>query len=519
MADDVWVPIFGSEEQEIDEANWLNWYSDNWGEQTETESSSGFSQPVVLTDQYNTVRFWLAGNGATNINVTSATLTQGAKSVSIKVNNQASFYIPPMGRWSDPISVADIDVTESMSLDFVLSGASNVPSISYTPFMCPVVEGTNSLTVPEESYVATTTYLYENNCSTLSGHPTTGTVSQGDGFYNMSDVSTVQLSSYYQYIPAIYTISVEFMATVDRFSIEVDSVWGMVSNFGLSFREGGLYIWIGWGPLVSLLADCAITDTQIMNFTINTITGSISVYIDGELKTTSELPGLIASAEITMVMVQAAFNPVSSGYANIYDFKISHTSFSPQTNLVELTGTGTITVTSNPSAGETITISNSASNAFTFVDHYPNNSTEIQIGATTAATAINIATAINAIAGAEFVATVDGSVITVIGYTSTFAMTTTSAGITISGITETLGAGMLESASVADSITVAEGGKATQENASVADSADGLIDGSAESAGVFTMIDCLGAEMDEGIGATALSDNFDGLIDYMGEEI
>jgi hypothetical protein len=186
----------------------------------------------------------------------------------------------------------------------------------------------------------------------------------------------------------------------------------------------------------------------------------------------------------------------------------------------EISSAGTITVTTNPSPGDTLTIYNSVTTVFTFVDHYPNNSTEIQIGATTAATAVNIATRINAITGAEFIATVDDIVITVTAYVSTtFNMTTTSAGLTIGIIKNVNPLVFQESASVADSITVVEGGKATQENASVADSTDGLIDGLTESAGVFTMIDCLSDEMDEGIGATALSDNFDGLIEYMGEEI
>lgn len=187
--------------------------------------------------------------------------------------------------------------------------------------------------------------------------------------------------------------------------------------------------------------------------------------------------------------------------------------------LTEVKKSGSITINTNPSPGDTLTISNSATTVFTFVDHYPNNATEIQIGATAALTAQDLATAINNISGAEFVATVDGSIISVDAYCeSAFAMTTTSAGIEISSITEMVPGLITEAATAADSFTATDGGKAVQENATAADSTDGLIDGIVEAASVSTVFDTLNVEMDESIEATVVTD-FDGLIEYMGEEI
>jgi hypothetical protein len=187
--------------------------------------------------------------------------------------------------------------------------------------------------------------------------------------------------------------------------------------------------------------------------------------------------------------------------------------------LTEVKKSGSITINTNPSPGDTLTISNSATTVFTFVDHYPNNATEIQIGATTVVTAQALATAINNISGAEFVATVDGSIISVDAYCeSAFTMTTTSTGIEISSITEIVPGLITEIATAADSFTASDGGKAVQENATAADSTDGLIDGIVEAASVSTVFDTLNVEMDESIEATVVTD-FDGLIEYMGEEI
>ena len=219
-----------------------------------------------------------------------------------------------------------------------------------------------------------------------------------------------------------------------------------------------------------------------------------------------------------MWSVPASITLASDGTVYIKEISIID-SIESDTRLTEVVKSGDITINANPSTGETFTVSNSATTVFTFVDHYPLNATQIQIGATTALTAQALATAINNISGAEFVATVDGIVISVDAYCeSAFAMTTTSTGIEISSITEIVPGLTTETVTAADSFTATDGGKAVQENATAADSTDGLIDGSAESASVSTVFDTLNVEMDETIEATVTTD-FDGLIDYMGEEI
>ena len=219
-----------------------------------------------------------------------------------------------------------------------------------------------------------------------------------------------------------------------------------------------------------------------------------------------------------MWRVPASITLASVGTVYIKEISIID-SIESDTRLTEIVKSGNITINANPSPGETFTVSNSATIVFTFVDHYPLNATQIQIGATTALTAQALATAINNISGAEFVATVDGSIISVDAYCeSAFAMTTTSTGIEISSITEIVPGLTTETVTAADSFTATDGGKAVQENATAADSTDGLIDGSAESASVSTVFDTLNVEMDETIEATVTTD-FDGLIDYMGEEI
>lgn len=188
--------------------------------------------------------------------------------------------------------------------------------------------------------------------------------------------------------------------------------------------------------------------------------------------------------------------------------------------LTEITFNITITLSGNPSPGDTLILKGGSGGdiTFTFVDHYPNNPYEIQIGATVSDTVANIVAAINAIAGAEFVATADGNVITITAYSPEFDIETDSDEINIGAITQILADIISEEASASDSFTAEDGGKAVQENASAADNIDGLIDGLSETVSVTAVIDCLMDSMDENANASAASDNFDGLIDYMGEE-
>jgi hypothetical protein len=184
-------------------------------------------------------------------------------------------------------------------------------------------------------------------------------------------------------------------------------------------------------------------------------------------------------------------------------------------DLTEITLHGTITLSGNPSPGDTLILKGGSGGdiTFTFVDHYPNTAYEIQIGETANETAAMIATAINNIVGAEFVATVADNVIAIVAYTTTFSMEETGDSITLGAVTRTLDGLITEEVSAADSFTVTDGGKAVQEEISAADNIDGLIDGLSESVNVSDSFDVPLDSLNESV---SVSTNFEGLIDVMG---
>ena len=186
--------------------------------------------------------------------------------------------------------------------------------------------------------------------------------------------------------------------------------------------------------------------------------------------------------------------------------------------LAEVTAESTITVDTNPTPGDTLTLKGSAGGediVFTFVESYPLNDYEIQIGTDTSETASNIAAAINNIEGAEFVASAEGNVVTITAYTQTeFSMETDSEGLTLGAVTEIVPGFIDEEASVSTEFDATDGGKAVQEAATVSDAMDGLIDGLAESISASTEFD---VPMDGITEEISVSTTFDGLIDYMGE--
>lgn len=287
--------------------------------------------------------------------------------------------------------------------------------------------------------------------------------------------------------------------------------WILISSSGIYFLTNKIGdVTTGEDYTISVELDSTGTPTQRIyvnnvlcderTVAISTVSDSMPVFIFANVG--AGTPTESIDIDLDYILIHEG---IGSGTSNILD---------------ETPQTGTATINANPSPLETFTVSNSATTIFTFVNYYPLKATEIQIGATAADTAVNLAAAINKISGAEFLAEVDDSTITVTAYCeSAFAMTTTSAGIEISTISQTIAGLITESTTVADSFTASEGGKAIQENASAADNTDGLIDGLSESASATALIDCLTDSMDENANASAATDNFDGLIEYMGEEV
>ena len=74
------------------------------------------TQTLSVTVAVPSARFWLAGNGVSSVLATSATLSQGSKSIPITVNGATSFYIPATGRWSDYASIADFDLPGNVTI-------------------------------------------------------------------------------------------------------------------------------------------------------------------------------------------------------------------------------------------------------------------------------------------------------------------------------------------------------------------------------------------------------------------
>lgn len=188
--------------------------------------------------------------------------------------------------------------------------------------------------------------------------------------------------------------------------------------------------------------------------------------------------------------------------------------FSSDYGLIELTSSSSITLTTNPAPGDTIKLKGGTLGdvTFTFVNYYPRNQYEVQIGATVNETTANLALAINRIEGAEFTATATDNVVDITAYSPTFSTEKTGDGITLSGVSRTLDGLITEDISVDDSFTVTDGGKAIQQNVSVTEAIDGLIDGLSENINITDYFDTPMDGLDESV---LVSTSFVGLIDVM----
>lgn len=83
----------------------------------------------------------------------------------------------------------------------------------------------------------------------------------------------------------------------------------------------------------------------------------------------------------------------------------------------------------------------------------------------------------------------------------------------MSGVSRTLDGLITEDISVDDSFTVTDGGKAIQQNVSVTEAIDGLIDGLSENINITDYFDTSMDGLDESV---LVSTSFVGLIDVMG---
>lgn len=487
---------------------------------------TSFTQTVTLQDTAS-AKFWFPGNGTESYLVASASITQGSLSTPVKVNGKTSFYVPKEGRWSDWVSIADFALPGDVTFSFSIASLSaKIPAASTAP--------TTPVGVSAVFYPISSTPVYSG------GLPLIDNFENVDGWETKSGQQIVFGSAgSYRYIRKDSTAAFSVMPTI--FTVKLDTTFSNLGTRGTSSVDMIVlmmvweYNYINFGfysdGLYDLLTNTKICDISVaaamdLSFVIdatNPAAANMKIYLAGALyvETTLTLNTYPVSLGYTYIVLSGHTDSTEE-LATLRNFSIYYGSYvnSAVAIVNEVTSTCTITVTENPAPGDTLTINNSATTVFTFVDHYPNNSGEIQIGTTTAITAANIATAISNITGAEFAATTVNNIITIVAHVSTpFSVTTTSAGLTIGTITEIIPGYNAEEATVTDVFTATEGGKSVQENATVADSADGLIDGLTENSSVATSIDCLIGDMDEGVGVTTTSDNFDGLIEYMGEVV
>jgi hypothetical protein len=195
------------------------------------------------------------------------------------------------------------------------------------------------------------------------------------------------------------------------------------------------------------------------------------------------------------------------------------------TSLTEIFLTDTLTLSVNPSNGDTLTIHGGYGGdiTFTFVHQRPTNILQIQIGDDINATAANIAKAINAIPGADYTATALANVITLKVYTPTFLAETTCSGLSLGSISKTFPSVITPAISATVSFDCGSEtpgemivGKRITQNISVADNMDSLIDSILEQASVNTFFDTPMVKMDEEATAHTV---FDALTDYIGNNV
>jgi len=467
------------------------------------------TQTLSVTVAVPSARFWLAGNGVSSVLATSATLSQGSKSIPITVNGATSFYIPATGRWSDYASIADFDLPGNVTIS--ISFPEEVPIATF---------GDN--TDPDDPVVVSV-IEEDRRISPIIDIP-----AQGVLLFDLQFEGTLN-------------DSVNGLAPTTQIGCSLTTEHKKFGSYGLKLDGGNMELIYELSPsfIEDILSDdftlhyfISMGDNAWLHVAVvyaKTITGFDSnYYVEGvrfhnQFYTYEELVfSLSTDFIITKLTPQTQYwdcFQIIRGQVWTENFTPPTAPIAalPKVEVTEITFDSTITLTSNPSPGDTLILKGGSGGDVTliFVDHYPNTAYEIQIGETANETAANIVIAINAIIGAEFVATADGNVITITAYSPELDIETDSGDIDIGAITKTTADIISEEVSAADSFTVTEGGKSVQENASATDAVDGLIDGLSETVSAIAVIDCLMDSMDEGANA---ADNFDGLIDYMGEE-
>jgi hypothetical protein len=541
------------------------WSPSGIGDGTTSIMYSVVNETFTVTEDTNTIRLWFAGKGSGSALVYTAYVTQGAKSVPVSVGGKFSaFTIPSSGRWSDWVSVADFTLPGEVVFVVNYVEAVSLPtfsdnSVPTDPVPVSAVEGATQLPISSSTPSNPGCTLISDGFTSNQGWYNFGTPTEGfahtiaDGKMKISGAGigniTTRRTGYFPIVPTYNRLSYELDITINKIPTAnwtyytgngtYADAYAYLQLFCDKYHAGAVLRFTNVGVYTNYLNESyeymplKIADANSSYHIKVMWDGTVScpycsIYINDALCYTVSVPVYHATY---FFLQYITFQASVADAGESIDFDIDNFVFKgdmglPQAGtipsapsvLTETPYTGTISVSTNPSSGDTATITNSATTVFTFVDHYPVKTGEVQIGATREETANNLATAINNIAGVEFVATVSGYKITVKAYTETeFSVATTSGGITAS-VTGIVSGLITESISVSDEFTATLTTKYVGENATAAGSTDGLIDGLSESASATTSIDCLTDSMDESVNCD-VSVNVDGLIEYMGEEI
>lgn len=504
---------------------------------------------TVYLSKMTAFRNFFAGNGVDSYLVASATLTQGSKTVAFGVGGKTSFYVPKDGRWSDWVSVADFSLPGYVTYTVAVANVAQKLPVAPTNPTVPVPVGAIEYVLPIEEmpvvdldeeagdYITSLPYSeYGQNLGDwdITADPEASVI-YSSGMYIQIDRPTepehsanlsISILPFISHLPDKFTV--EIITQCDSVPVSNDADFQLfLYTLDAAYIHGILASDAGI-PGYEFLYKPLINALQKWRWewdATNKDRISVNIFYDDQF--IAKLVGAL-SAKAGSEGYPSPVAGIGLNFGNHYDTgqdlklhikSISITDgVSESRSLTEVTAESTITVDTNPTPGDTLTLKGSAGGediVFTFVESYPLNDYEIQIGTDTSETASNIAAAINNIEGAEFVASAEGNVVTITAYTQTeFSMETDSEGLALGAVTEIVPGFIDEEASVSTEFDATDGGKAVQEAATVSDAMDGLIDGLAESISASTEFD---VPMDGITEEISVSTTFDGLIDYMGE--
>ena len=513
----------------------------------ETISQSIFLYPPAG----GSLRFWLAGNGSSPLLYSSMTVTQGNYSINVLVNWQSSFYAPADGRWSDYISISSFSLPGYVTVMVVFPHVSAAPTYSWNnQTLAPTVPDTpvavsavQTQTQPPKVPLKNPSLPFYDDCTSLDHYRLENFgLEVSDGFHihlpELTEPDTSNGAGAY-IVPFIDTLP-------DQFSVEIITRCDLVPiNYWCNFlfylqtpkRAFGMLCLaapmsmqdvdpgVDYGCFEFLYTPLLDTEqkwryeydmTDPANFQVNVFHDDRYVGSSRYLGFFEDISGEPDRQSGMVFEAENHYDTHSAMSMHILSIKIWEGI--TDISLTEIGSTAKITVNSNPAAGDTLTIAGGSNGdiIFTFVNANPTGN-QILIGVDANATAANIAAAINAIYGAEFVATATGNVVTIKAYVGDLTLQTLSGQLTIGAVSSMYPEAISENATVADAFSYDPiGGKAIKENVSVNGSVDGLIDKLSESVSAQTVI---ASNMDIVEEEVSVSTKFDGLIDSMGDDI